>query len=55
MPRVYLSPPHLSGRELEYLKDAIDCAKLNNIRPILALYPGKPTAIGSRVGLRLAR
>ncbi len=24
MPRVYLSPPHLSGRELEYLKDAID-------------------------------
>jgi dTDP-4-amino-4,6-dideoxygalactose transaminase len=24
MPRVYLSPPHLSGRELEYLRDAID-------------------------------
>jgi dTDP-4-amino-4,6-dideoxygalactose transaminase len=24
VPRIYLSPPHLSGRELEYLKDAID-------------------------------
>ena len=24
MPRIYLSPPHLSGRELEYLKDAVD-------------------------------
>jgi dTDP-4-amino-4,6-dideoxygalactose transaminase len=24
MPRIYLSPPHLSGRELELLKDAID-------------------------------
>src|SRR5580765_2579738 len=24
MPRVYLSPPHLSGRELDYLRDAID-------------------------------
>ena len=24
MPRIYLSPPHLSGRELEYVKDAID-------------------------------
>ena len=24
MPRVYLSPPHLSGRELEYLTDAVD-------------------------------
>ena len=24
MPRIYLSPPHLSGRELDYLKDAID-------------------------------
>jgi pyridoxal phosphate-dependent aminotransferase EpsN len=23
MPRVYLSPPHLSGRELDYLRDAI--------------------------------
>ncbi len=24
MPRIYLSPPHLSGRELEYLKNAVD-------------------------------
>ena len=24
MPRVYLSPPHLSGRELDYLRDAIE-------------------------------
>ena len=24
MPRIYLSPPHLSGRELDYLRDAID-------------------------------
>src|SRR3954468_23864759 len=24
MPRVYLSPPHLSGSELDYLRDAID-------------------------------
>jgi dTDP-4-amino-4,6-dideoxygalactose transaminase len=24
MPRIYLSPPHLSGRELEYVTDAID-------------------------------
>lgn len=26
---------------------AIDCAKLNNIRPILAVYPAEPWAIGS--------
>ncbi|MGE5274607.1 MAG: DegT/DnrJ/EryC1/StrS family aminotransferase [Verrucomicrobiota bacterium] len=24
MPRIYLSPPHLSGRELDYLRDAVD-------------------------------
>jgi dTDP-4-amino-4,6-dideoxygalactose transaminase len=24
VPRIYLSPPHLSGRELDYLQDAID-------------------------------
>ena len=24
MPRIYLSPPHLSGRELGYLKEAVD-------------------------------
>jgi dTDP-4-amino-4,6-dideoxygalactose transaminase len=24
MPRIYLSPPHLSGRELEYLREAVD-------------------------------
>ena len=29
------------------LQMAIDCAKLNNIRPILAIYPAKPSAIGS--------
>jgi len=29
------------------LQDAIDCAKLNNVRPIVAIYPTKPGAIGS--------
>ena len=29
------------------IQDAIDCAKLNNIRPILALYPSRPDAIGA--------
>lgn len=29
------------------LQAAIDCAQLNNIRPILAIYPAKPSAIGS--------
>jgi hypothetical protein len=29
------------------LRDAIDCAKLNGVRPILAVYAAKPTAIGS--------
>jgi hypothetical protein len=29
------------------LKLAIDCAKLNNVRPILAIYPLHPAAIGS--------
>lgn len=29
------------------LKTAIDCAKLNNVRPILAIYPLHPSAIGS--------
>ncbi len=29
------------------LQMAIDCARLNNIRPILAIYPAKPSAIGS--------
>jgi pyridoxal phosphate-dependent aminotransferase EpsN len=24
MPRIYLSPPHLTGRELEYVKEAVD-------------------------------
>ena len=24
MPRIYLSPPHLSGHELEYLQDAVE-------------------------------
>ncbi len=28
------------------LQMAIDCARLNNIRPILAIYPEKPSAIG---------
>ena len=32
------------------LQAAIDCAKLNNIRPILAVYPAKPAAIGSNAG-----
>ena len=29
------------------LQAAIDCASLNNMRPILAVYPAKPSAIGS--------
>ena len=29
------------------ITDAIDCAKLNNIRPVLSIYPAKPSAIGS--------
>ena len=29
------------------LQAAIDCALLNNMRPILAIYPAKPTLIGS--------
>ena len=31
------------------LQMAIDCARLNNIRPILAIYPEQPAAIGSDV------
>jgi hypothetical protein len=31
------------------LQLAIDCAKLSNVRPILAIYPAKPNAIGSDV------
>jgi hypothetical protein len=34
------------------LKMAIDCAKLNNIRPILAIYPLHPSAIGSNAGVQ---
>ena len=29
------------------LQTAVDCAQLNNIRPIFAIYPAKPSAIGS--------
>src|SRR5439155_1678586 len=29
------------------LQDAIDCALLSDIRPILAIYPARPAAIGS--------
>jgi hypothetical protein len=29
------------------IQAAIDCAQLNDIRPILSIYPAKPTAIGS--------
>ena len=36
------------------LKMAVDCAKLNNIRPILAIYPAKPSAIGSSDGAQSA-
>ena len=32
------------------LKAAIDCARLNNFRPILAVYPLHPAAIGSNAG-----
>jgi hypothetical protein len=31
----------------DHLADAIDCASLNNVRPILAIYPARPNAIGS--------
>jgi hypothetical protein len=34
------------------LKLAVDCAKLNNIRPILAIYPLHPNAIGSNAGVQ---
>ena len=34
------------------LKLAIDCAKLNNVRPILAIYPLHPAAIGSNAGVQ---
>src|SRR5205823_7416772 len=32
--------------------EAIDCAKLNNVRPILAVYPARPNAVGSDPGLQ---
>lgn len=32
------------------IQAAIDCAKLNDVRPILALYPLHPSAIGSNAG-----
>jgi hypothetical protein len=31
----------------DHLADAIDCARLNNVRPVLAIYPARPDAIGS--------
>ena len=31
----------------ENLANAIDCARLNEVRPILAIYPSRPAAIGS--------
>ncbi len=34
------------------LKLAIDCALLNNVRPILAIYPLHPAAIGSNAGVQ---
>jgi hypothetical protein len=34
------------------LKMAVDCAKLNNIRPIFAIYPAKPSAIGSNAAVQ---
>ena len=36
------------------LQDAIDCAKLNDIRPILAIYPQAPNAIGSNASAQAA-
>src|SRR5262249_38106150 len=33
MQRVYLSPPHLSGRELHYLRDAIDSHSVPPLGP----------------------
>jgi hypothetical protein len=36
------------------IKAAIDCALLNNIRPILAVYPLHPTAVGSNDGQQQA-
>ena len=31
---------------------AIDCAKLNNVRPILAVYTARPNSVGSDPGLQ---
>jgi hypothetical protein len=31
------------------IQDAVDCAALNGVTPILAVYPGKPAMIGSKV------
>jgi len=31
----------------DHIQAAVDCAKLNNIRPILSIYPAKPSAVGS--------
>jgi hypothetical protein len=36
------------------LQMAIDCAKLANVRPILAIYPAKPSAIGSSQDAQIA-
>jgi hypothetical protein len=35
------------------LKLAIDCAKLNDVRPILVIYPAKPSAIGSNAAMQV--
>ena len=37
------------------IKSAIDCAKLNNVRPILAIYPLHPSAIGSNSAVQAPR
>lgn len=57
MPRLYLSPPHLSGRELEYLKDAIDSNWVAPLGPHvdafeaeLAAVTGVPNAVALSAG-----
>jgi len=36
----------------ENIQAAIDCAELNDIRPILSIYPARPNAIGSNPGVQ---
>jgi dTDP-4-amino-4,6-dideoxygalactose transaminase len=57
MPRIYLSPPHLSGRELDYLKEAVDSNWVAPLGPQvdafeeeLAAFAGVPHALALSSG-----